>query len=49
MSSLALDIRSAKGRVGVRLVDEALRVDAPTVPAPRRGTWITYEVTSIGS
>ena len=49
MSSLALDIRSAKGRVRVRLVDEAVRVEAPTVPAPRRGTWITYEVISIGS
>jgi len=49
MSSLVLDIRSAKGRVGVRLVDEAVRVDAPLATHPRRGTWITYEVTSIGT
>ena len=34
---------------GVRLVDEAVRVDAPLATHPRRGTWITYEVTSIGT
>lgn len=47
MSSLRLDIRSAKGRVAVRLVDEAVLPDQPLATQPRRGTWITYEVTSI--
>jgi anti-sigma regulatory factor (Ser/Thr protein kinase) len=47
MSSLALDLRSGRGRVGVRLVDEAVRVDLPPPAEPRRGTWVTYEVISI--
>lgn len=47
LSALRLDIRSAKGRVEVRLVDERVQVDPLPAPIPRRGTWITYEVTSI--
>lgn len=47
MSALTLDIRSAKGHVRVRLVDEAVMVDPLRVTRPRRGTWITYDVVSV--
>lgn len=46
MSELRVDIRSAKGRVGVRLVDGRVLPEAlPT--EPRRGTWVTYEVRTV--
>jgi anti-sigma regulatory factor (Ser/Thr protein kinase) len=47
MSALSLDIRSAKGRVQVALVDGSMR---PTRldTRPRRGTWISYEITTVG-
>jgi anti-sigma regulatory factor (Ser/Thr protein kinase) len=47
MSALTLDIRSAKGHVGVRVVDEVVLVDPLPTTRPRRGTWITYEVVSV--
>ncbi len=47
MSALTLDVRSAKGHVRVRLVDEAVIVDPVEVTRPRRGTWISYDVVSV--
>jgi len=47
MSALTLDIRSARGHVRVRLVDEAVIVEPVRVKRPRRGTWISYDVVSV--
>ncbi len=46
-SALSLDIRSAKGRVEVALVDGTMR-PTPLDTQPRRGTWISYEITTVG-
>ncbi|MDQ3742584.1 MAG: hypothetical protein M3389_16765 [Actinomycetota bacterium] len=46
-SAAIVDIRSAKGRVSVELVGGVKKVETPRVVRPRRGTWITYTVTSV--
>ncbi|MDQ4125643.1 MAG: ATP-binding protein [Actinomycetota bacterium] len=46
-SAAVVDIRSAKGRVSVELVGGVKKVETPRVVRPRRGTWITYTVTSV--
>ena len=46
-SALSLDIRSAKGRVEVALVDGSMR-PTPLDTQPRRGTWVSYEITTVG-
>jgi hypothetical protein len=46
-SSVAMDIRSARGRVTVGLYDGRQVAEPLSVGRPRRGTWITYTVSSI--
>jgi anti-sigma regulatory factor (Ser/Thr protein kinase) len=46
-SSVRIDIRSAKGRVVVDFIDGRTRAEAGSVVRSRRGTWITYTVTSV--
>jgi hypothetical protein len=46
-SAVKVDIRSGAGRVVVDLVDGRKDADRGTVGRPRRGTWITYTVTTI--
>lgn len=46
-SSVAVDIRSGKGRVIVDLVDGETRPRRGTVGRSRRGTWITYTITTV--
>jgi len=46
-SSGRIDIRSGKGRVAVELVGGVKKIITPAVDHSRRGTWITYTVTSI--
>lgn len=46
-SSVNIDIRSAKGRVVVDLVDGRQEANPGSVGRPRRGTWITYTVRTI--
>jgi hypothetical protein len=47
MSAVTVDIRSAKGRVIVDLIDGRQQANPGTVERARRGTWITYTVTSV--
>jgi hypothetical protein len=47
MSSVTVDIRSGNGRVSVDLVDGRQEPNRGTVGRSRRGTWITYTVTTI--
>ncbi len=47
MSEARIDIRSAKGRVIVVLSAGQQTADGGPVEAARRGTWITYTVTSV--
>lgn len=47
LSAAAIDIRSSKGRVVVRPVGGDKKIETPSIGRPRRGTWITYTVTSI--
>jgi anti-sigma regulatory factor (Ser/Thr protein kinase) len=47
MSELSLDIRSARGRVRVRVVDGQQIIDGPPTATARRGTWISYEVRTV--
>lgn len=46
-SSVNLDIRSSRGRVVVDLVDGRQQPRAEPISRPRRGTWITYTVTTV--
>jgi anti-sigma regulatory factor (Ser/Thr protein kinase) len=46
-SAALIDVRSSKGRVGVRLAGGTKHVDGRPVDRPRRGTWITYTVTTV--
>lgn len=46
-SSVTVDIRSGKGRVVVDLLDGETRPRRGTVGRARRGTWITYTVTTV--
>lgn len=45
-SAADVDIRSSKGRVGVRIFGSSEVPEPRPVDRPRRGTWITYTVTS---
>jgi hypothetical protein len=45
-SAADIDIRSGRGRVGVRIVGGTKVADGGSVGAPRRGTWITYTITT---
>jgi hypothetical protein len=47
LSSVTVDIRSGKGGVVIDLVDGRQDASAAQIDGPRRGTWITYTVTSI--
>ncbi len=47
LSAAVVDIRASKGRVAVELVGGSKKVTTPPVERARRGTWITYTVTSI--
>jgi hypothetical protein len=47
MSAAQIDIRSSKGRVGVKLVGGTKNAEGERVPSPRRGTWITYTITTV--
>lgn len=47
-SSVVIEIRSSKGGVLLDLVDGRVRPQGATVERPRRGTWITYTVATIG-
>lgn len=47
MSSVRVDIRSSKGRIVVDLVDGRQEPRPESISGPRRGTWITYTVTTI--
>lgn len=47
MSAATIDIRAGKGRVSVELVGGRKKVTAPATTAARRGTWITYTITSV--
>lgn len=47
LSAVNVDIRSGAGRVVVDLVDGRMTGDRGTVGRSRRGTWITYTVTTI--
>lgn len=49
MSAAQIDIRSSKGRVGVNLVGGTKTADGQRVSSPRRGTWITYTITTVES
>lgn len=45
-SAADLDIRSGKGRLGVELFGGNPRVVERNIDRPRRGTWITYTITT---
>jgi len=45
-SGADVDIRAGKGRVGVKIFGGSEVPEARTVDQPRRGTWITYTVTT---
>lgn len=45
-SAAEIDIRSSKGRVGVTIAGGTKRADRGSVGDPRRGTWITYTITT---
>jgi hypothetical protein len=45
-SAAEIDIRSGRGRVGVRIVGGTKTAERGTVGAPRRGTWIAYTITT---
>lgn len=47
LSAATIDIRSSKGRVKVELVGGQTNVSTPDIGRSRRGTWITYTVTSV--
>jgi hypothetical protein len=47
LSAAKIDIRSAKGRVAVELVDRRTKAEPIRIDVPRRGTWIVYTVTSV--
>lgn len=47
LSAATVDIRSSKGRVRVELVGGQTNVSTPDIGRSRRGTWITYTVTSV--
>jgi hypothetical protein len=47
LSAVSVDIRSGAGRVVVDLVDGRMNADRGSVGRSRRGTWITYTVTTI--
>jgi hypothetical protein len=47
LSAATLDIRSGKGRVSVELVGGMRNANGASVERPRRGTWITYSVSTI--
>jgi hypothetical protein len=46
-SSVNIEIRSAKGGVVLEMLDGRVEPRPATVELPRRGTWITYTVTTI--
>jgi hypothetical protein len=45
-SAAEIDIRSGRGRVGVKIVGGTKTAEPGSVGAPRRGTWITYTITT---
>jgi hypothetical protein len=47
MSAAQIDIRSSKGRVAVKVVGGTKQADGQRIPEPRRGTWITYTITTV--
>lgn len=47
LSAATIEIRSSKGRVKVELVGGQTNVSTPDIGRSRRGTWITYTVTSV--
>jgi hypothetical protein len=46
-SAAEIDIRSGRGRVSVELVGGVQKAVAHQVRHPRRGTWITYTITTV--
>jgi hypothetical protein len=46
-SAVNVDIRSSKGRAVIKLVDGRQSVERAAIKRPRRGTWITYVVTTV--
>ncbi len=46
-SAAQIDIRSSKGQVAVTIVDGRKQAEGKEVREPRRGTWITYTITTV--
>jgi hypothetical protein len=46
-SAALIDIRSGRGRVSVELVGGVMKVGGHRSDRPRRGTWITYTITTV--
>ncbi len=46
-SAAQIEIRSSKGRVAVEIVDGRQKAEGQDVLKPRRGTWITYTITTV--
>jgi hypothetical protein len=46
-SAAQIDIRSSKGQVAVKIVDGRKQAEGKEVREPRRGTWITYTITTV--